>query len=200
LADELSSEVVEVATDSSEELVKADLTVVVLVKVLENALELRWAKGVTVLLEAPLELMAVHLAVTVVVHASEDNSESSDAVHAAALQSREHFCQNLVGWLTLDSKRWIHIWIVAGAHQSEEAGKLFVVKFAVSRFVVLSEEGLKFFVLQGTSHGLKSLFELGELNCAVALEVKMLEEATGSFALVVSTVGSLTNLFKNNFF
>jgi len=43
LVDELSAEVVEAATDSSEELIETDLAVVVLVKVLENALKLRWA-------------------------------------------------------------------------------------------------------------------------------------------------------------
>ena len=200
LAHKLSTEIVEVSADSSEEFIEADLAVVVLVKVLENTLKFGRAQCVAVLFETPLELWTVHLTVAVVVHASENDSESSNAMHSTTFKCRKHLDKHLVGRLALHSERWINIRVVASAHESEETSKLLIVKLSVTRLVVLSEERFKFLVLQSTAHSLKSFLELRELNSSVAFEVKMLEVATSSLSFVVCTVSSLSNLLKYDVF
>ena len=68
------------SADASQELIVANSAIVVLVEVFENALKFRGAKGVTVFAETPHELVAVHLAVTIVVHSAEDNAEATDSM------------------------------------------------------------------------------------------------------------------------
>ena len=87
---EANSALVHLAADTPQELIIADPAIVVLVKVLENALKFRGAKGVTILAETPHELVAVHLAVTVVVHTAEDDAEATDAMTSTLLQHSKY--------------------------------------------------------------------------------------------------------------
>ena len=105
----------------------------------------------SVLFKSPLEFWSVHLAVTIVVHAAEYDSEASDSVHSATLQSLQHFREDLTGRLSLSAEGWVDIWIVSSSHQSKESSEFLVIKFAIARLVVFPEERLQFFLLQGAS-------------------------------------------------
>lgn len=86
---EAKSALVHLTADTPQELIVADPAIVVLVKELENALKFRGAKGVTVFAETPHEFVAVHLAVTIVVHSAEDDAEAADTMTSTLFQYSE---------------------------------------------------------------------------------------------------------------
>jgi len=199
-ADQVLSALGKVSTDTSEELVESDLSVVVLVEVLENAFELGGGESVAVLLETPHELMSVHSLVTVVVHAAEHNSETADAVSTSALESIEDLLEDLVRGLSSDSEAGVDVGVVARSLNGEPVGEFFVVELAVVILVVLAEDGLELVVLEEAADSLESFLELRGLDGAVAIQVEVLEDSTHGLSLVVGTVGALANFLENDVF
>ena len=196
--DEGNSTLAHVTADSNEEFVVANFAVVVFVEVLENALELRWAEGVAVLTETPHEFIAVHLAVTVVVHAAEDNAETADAMGTTGLESIKNLLENLIRGLTLDAEDGVDIGVVAATTDGEPAGELLVVKLAVAVLVVLVEDGAALELREGTAHRLECAAELREADGTEAIEIKVLEDFTHSLALIICTVGALSDLLEDD--
>lgn len=114
----------------------------------------------TVLTETPHELVAVHLLVTIVIHATEDNSETTDTVGATRLHCVQNLLKNLIGRFALDSKHWVDVGVVATATNSEPSGKLLVVELIVAILVILGEYGSLFVFGEGAADALKSSGEL----------------------------------------
>jgi hypothetical protein len=197
---ELLAELVHIAAHSAKELVEVDLSIVVFIKVFEDSLELRWTQSVAVLLETPHELSTVHFAVTVIVHASEDDAQAADTVHATRLEHIQDLAEDLIGWLTSHAERWVDVGVVSGAHHGEKGRELLVVKFAIARLVILAEERLQLEVLKGTADSLESLLELRELDSAVAFQVEVFEELASSLSFVVSSVSALTDFLEDDVF
>merc|ERR1719223_2534198 len=117
----------------------------------------RWSQGVAILSQTPHELVSVHLFVTIIIHAAEDNSKSADSVGAPSLELAQDLVENLIGWLTLHSKDWVHIWVVSAATDCESIGELLVVELVVSVLVKFVEDGAHLEVLEQASNGLESL-------------------------------------------
>jgi hypothetical protein len=68
-----------------------------------------------VLLESPLEFVAVKLSIAAVVHASEYNAKSTDTMDTAGLQDDEDLINNLTWCLSGYTKYRIDIGIVSTA-------------------------------------------------------------------------------------
>ena len=158
--DESQSSLVHVAADAPEELVVRDFAVVVFVEVLKNALEFGGAECVAVLAEAPHELIAVHLFVTVVVHAAEDNSQTTDSVCATGFHSVQDLLKNLIRRFTLDSEDRVDVRVVATALDSEPSSKFLIVQLVVAIFVILIEHCPLFKLREGAANALQSSGEL----------------------------------------
>ena len=137
---ELYSVFIHSTADTSEEFIIAESSVVVLVEVLEDALELGGAQVMAVLTETPHEFMAVHLAVTVVIHATEYESKSTNSMSTSCLESIADLLEHLIGWLACESKGWVHVWIVSTSFDCKPGSELFVVKLVVFVFVVLVKD------------------------------------------------------------
>merc|ERR1712032_857589 len=172
--DELFSVFVHATTDTSEELIVAELSVVVLVEVLEDALELRWAEVMAVLAKSPHEFGTVHLAVTVIVHAAEDEAKSTDSMGSSGLESFTDLLEDLVGWLTRKSEGWVHVGVVSTSLDCHKGCKLFVVKLVVAILVVLVKDSAELEFLIAAADSFHGLCELSEVNCAESIEVEML--------------------------
>ena len=158
--DELNSTVGHITADSYKELVVTDLSVIVLVEEFEDALKLRGAQGVAVLAQTPHELVSVHLLVTVVVHAAEDDSEAADTVSTTGLQGVEDLLENLIGRLSLDTEDRVDVGVVAAALDSEPSGELLIVELVVAVLVVLGKESTLLELGEATAHGLEGASEL----------------------------------------
>lgn len=158
--DKRQSTLVHIAADATEELIVGDLTVVVLVKVFKDALELRGAEGVAVLAKSPHELVAIHLLVAIVVHAAENDSETTDTVSATGFHSVQNLLKDLIGGFTLDSENWVDVGVVAATTDGEPCGELLVVQLVVAVLVVLVEDGSLLELREGATDALESPGEL----------------------------------------
>ena len=154
------STLVHVATDASEEFIVGDLAVVVFVKVLKDALKFRGAQGVAVLAKTPHELVAVHLFVSIVVHAAEYDSQATDSVRATGLHRVEDLLKDLVRRLTLNSKDGVDVRVVARALDSEPSGELLVVQLVVAVLIVLVKDCSLLKLGEGAANALESPGEL----------------------------------------
>lgn len=94
----------------------------------------------------------------------------------------------------------VDIGIVATTLESKERCELFIVKLAVAVSIILREDSFNFVRLEYTAESLESLLELFRLDSSKAIKVKMLENLLHSFTLIISTMGSLSDLFKNDVF
>jgi len=153
---------------------------------------------VTVLTETPHELIAVHLAITVVVHAAENYSEATDAVGTTSLKSIQNLLKNLIRRLSGDTENGIDVGVVAAATDGEPGGELLVVKLVVAVLIVLGEKSALLELGESTAHGLKSTGEFRELNSAEAVQVEMLEDLANGLALVIGSVSSLSDLLEDD--
>jgi hypothetical protein len=74
----------------------------------------------TILLKAPLEFVAVKFSITAVVHASENNAKTTNAMNSTSLQDNEDLINNLTWGLSCYTKYWIDIWVVSAAFSGDE--------------------------------------------------------------------------------
>ena len=152
----------------------------------------------TILTETPHELIAVHLAIAIVVHATENETQSTDSICSTSLECVLDFFKHLVGGFALHAEDGVHVGVVSGATDSEPGRKLLVVELIVSVFIVLCEESALLVVWECAAHRLESLSELRVLNCAETVEIEVLEKFSNCFSFIIGSVGALADLFKNN--
>jgi len=126
------STLVHFSTDSGEEFVVGNSTVVVFVEVFENAFKFRRAEFVAVFTEAPHEFVAVKFLITVIVHASEHKSEAADAVSTSGVEGLSDLVEDLVWWLALGSERGVNVRVVTGSTDGEHAREFFIVESSVA--------------------------------------------------------------------
>jgi len=175
-----------------------DALVIVSVEVPEDTLEFRWGQLVAVLAEAPHEFAAVKLHVTVVVHAAEDATETADSVGTTCLKSVTDFAEHCKWWLTFSAECGAHVGVISAATVGSSEGELFIVEAAVAIFVEFGKHSPQLEVFEIASECLEGTRELCRLNCSQAVFVEVLEDLLYSPSLVLSAVGFLTNLLKDN--
>jgi hypothetical protein len=129
--DHIGSTLVHLSTDSGKEFVVGNSTVVVFVEVFENAFKFGRAEFVAVFKEAPPELGTVKLLVAVIVHASEDEGESTDTVSTSGVEGGSDLLEDLVWWLTLGTEGGVNVRVVTGSTDGEHAAEFFVVESSV---------------------------------------------------------------------
>ena len=139
----------------------------------------------SVLLEAPRELLAIKLSIFAVVHSAENAAEPTDPVGASLLQDDEDFVENLMGRLSGDSEDRVNVGAVATAASGEGRSELLVIELPVAVLVIAAEQVLKLDVLENASERLKSLLELARLDGAVTIEIEVLENLLDGLALIV---------------
>ena len=186
--------------DTSEEFIIAESSVVVLVEVLENALELGRAQVMAVLTKTPHEFMAVHLAVTVVIHATEYKSKSSNSVGTSCFESVTDLLEDLIGWFTSESEGWVYVRVVSTSFDREEGCKLFVVELVVFVCIVLVKNSSELEILIAAANGFHRFFELLEVNCAKAVKVEVFEDSSDSSSFIFSAMSALSNFLKDAVF
>lgn len=106
------SPLIKVSSQSNQELIIVDFAIVILIKVLEDSLELRGSNIMSILLQAPLELVPIKLLIPIIVHPPEDEPQASDAMAASLEQHPLHLIQHLVRLLPLSAEHRVHIRVV----------------------------------------------------------------------------------------
>ena len=152
----------------------------------------------TVFAETPHELVAVHLAVTIVVHSAEDDAEAADAVTSTLFQYSEDLLQDLIGRLTGRSEDRVDIRVVTATTDGEPGRELLKVKFVIAITVIFVKESAHFKFGKSTAHGLESPGELVELDGAEAIKVEVLKYLAYGLSFVVGAMCSLSYLFKDD--
>ena len=197
---ELFSVFIHSTADTSQEFIIAESSVIVLVEVFEDALELRGAQVMAVLTETPHEFMAVHLAVTVVIHATEYKSKSTNSVGSSGLESVTDLLEDLIGWFTSESEGWVHVRVVSTSFYREEGCKLFVVELVVFVFVVLVKNSSELEILIAAANGFHRFLELLEVYCAKAVKVEVFEDSSDCSSFIFSAMGTLSDFLKDAVF
>lgn len=107
---------------------------------------------------------------------------------------------NLVRSFASDTKDWVNIWVVPAAFVRNPASEFLKVDLSVAVSVEFVEQSCQFVIAENTANRFECLFKLFRSNGSVAFQIKVLENALSSLALVVGTVSALTDLFKDNSF
>ena len=110
------------------------------------------------------------------------------------------FIDYLVWCLTSHTEDRVNVGIVSTAFVSDPAGKLLKINLPVAVSVEFVEQGSQLVIGEDTPDSFESLFELLGANGSEAFQIKVLENALCSFAFIVCSVSSLTDLFKYNGF
>ena len=98
--------------------------------------------------------------------------------------------------LTSHTEDRINIGIVSTALVSDPAGELLKIDLTVAVSVEFVEQGSQLVIGEDTSDSFESLLELLGTNGSEAFQIKVFENALSSFAFVVCSVSSLSDLFK----
>ena len=117
-----------------------------------------------------------------------------------SLQGNEDLIENLIGGLTSNTEDGVDIGVVAAAHSCDSRGELLVIKFTVSVGIELGEEGLELNVAEYATEGLEGFLEFTKLDSAESVKIEVLEDLLNGLALIVSTMGALSDFFENNVF
>jgi len=186
------------SADSGEELIEGDSTVVVLVEVFEDALELRGAEFVAVLAETPHEFITVKFLVTVIVHAFENGSESTDTVRATGVQSVSNFLENLVWGFARSAERGVNVRVVTTSADGEHGAKLLVVESAIAVLIELAEASVHLVGSESASESFKSFSEFANFDSSVTVQIEVFENFLDSSAFIIGSVGALTDLLEDD--
>lgn len=195
---EINSSSVHFTADSTKEFIEGDNTVVVFIEEFKDALELGGAEFVAVFTEAPHEFIAVEFFVTVVIHASEDVSESTDSMGTSSFQSVSNFGEDLVWGLSAGTERGVNVRVVTGSTDGEHVSEFFIIKSAIAVFVKLTEDSVQFVGRKGASEGLKSFFKFCGLDSTETVEVEVFKDFLNSSAFIISSMSALTDLLEND--
>jgi hypothetical protein len=186
------------STDTSDKLVVGNDTVSVFIEILEEAFKLGGAELKTFLTEDPLDLVAVKNSVSVFIDFGEESREGAYSSVAFASEVLLDFVKNL-GWgFAGKTEDGVDVGVVAGAADSEPAAEFLIIDSSRVVFVNLIEKSNNFVLGENASNSLEGLAELLNLNSSVTVKIKVLEDALGSLAFIVSPVGALTNLLEND--
>lgn len=186
------------STDTGEELVVGDSAVVVLVEIFENALELRGAEFVAVFAETPHEFVAVEFLITVIVHASENVSESTDTVRATGGQGVSNFLENLVWGLARNAERGVNVRVVTTSADGEHGSEFLVVESAIAVLIELAEAGVRLVGSESASESFESFSEFANFDGSVTVQIKMFENFLDSSAFIIGSMGALTDLLEDD--
>lgn len=186
-----------VTSDSTHEFLDIEDTVIIFIKEFKDSLEFVLTKSVSIVLEGPGEFVSIELTTSVFVHSIESVQELVDTVSLFISQNSSNFIQNSEGWFSLNSKDWVHIWVISTSVKGEGGGHLFVVDLSVSVGVEFVEKSTDLVVSEGASQGFQCLSELLWSNSSVSLNIEVLHNFLKSFSFVVSSMSSLSNLLEN---
>lgn len=193
-----STYAIKLAAHTSNEFGNVDETVVILIEVLEHTFEFGGSQVLSILLQDPLNLVAVEFSVLVSVETLEQGYERADTVGTLILEDTTDFLEDLVRGLTNHTENGVHIGVVSSAAESHLASEFFKVKLTTIVGVELIEDGSKLVFSESASNSLHGLFEFSGSNHTTVHQVEVLEETLGSFALIVSTMSALANLFEDD--
>jgi hypothetical protein len=103
----------ECGADSEDEVLIVDASLVVLVEVFEETFVFAGGEYMTVLLENPLEFVAVHFAVTILVELSEESGQVCVTSVSAGIEKASNLFNNLVWGFTLKTEHGVNVRVVA---------------------------------------------------------------------------------------
>jgi hypothetical protein len=144
--------------------------------------------------------MAVKFAITTVIHASEDNTKTTDSMNTSLLKDNKDLVKNLARGFSGNTKDWVDIWVVATATSRNTRSKFDIINLSVTISIKFAEQCLDLSISENASKSLECLLKLSWLNSAEALKIEMLEDFLCSFAFIISTMSALSDLLENSIF
>jgi len=103
----------------------------------------------------------------------------------------------LVGLFSLLGEHRVHVGVVAGALQGESISEFFVIELSIFVGIEFVKESVDLGVFEDTAESFQTLLELSRFNSAEAIEIKVSEDLPDSLALIISSMGSLSNFFEH---
>ena len=149
-----------------------------------------------VLFQNPLQLMSVQFGASVRVVTFKQTYKAMDPWKSSCAKNLSDFINYLMWCLTSHTEDRINIGIVSTALVSDPAGELLKIDLTVAVSVEFVEQGSQLVIGEDTSDSFESLLELLGTNGSEAFQIKVFKNALGSFAFVVCSVSSLSDLFK----